>query len=182
MHAKHVIIINQLTKANESYGYDLIKGDFVAPLGKGMVSDMTITYSGEKIDAWHFNSKANVKFSNAGDGLIVFQKNKETSEYKSAYQAPLSGYVKERDITNGRNGIGTAQTGNADSNNNYYFRIRTVLGSDGSVESAYYGKIYGEFPNFTYYLNPTPNDRNVEFDTSKNLFKITDRDEEVSEP
>ena len=52
---------------------------------------------------------------------------------------------------------------------NYFFRVRTVLDEHGNVKSALYGKIYGDFMQFTYYLNPTPNDHNIEFDPPRNL-------------
>lgn len=45
----------------------------------------------------------------------------------------------------------------------------------GNIISAQYGKIYGDFLAFTYYLNPSPNDRNVEFDPDQNLFGGRDR-------
>jgi hypothetical protein len=35
---------------------------------------------------------------------------------------------------------------------------------------------------FTYYLNPTPNDRNMEFDPKQNLFKDLKPMEEVKDP
>jgi hypothetical protein len=50
------------------------------------------------------------------------------------------------------------------------------------AERAHYGKIYGDFMNFTYYLNPTPNDRNVEFDPKRNLFTNLKDDERVTMP
>ena len=65
---------------------------------------------------------------------------------------------------------------------NYYFRVRTMLDVKGNVVSAHYGKIYGRFEfgrymhagslylkSGTYYFNPAANDRNIEFDRSKNL-------------
>ena len=67
-------------------------------------------------------------------------------------------------------------------NHNYYFRVRTVLDGNGNVKSALYGKIYGDFMQFNYYLNPTPNDRNVEFDPKKNLMENLGPLESVSEP
>jgi hypothetical protein len=48
--------------------------------------------------------------------------------------------------------------------------------------SANYGKIYGAFMNFTYYLNPTRNDRNVQFDPKRNLFTNLKDDERVTAP
>ena len=62
----------------------------------------------------------------------------------------------------------------------YFFRVRTVK-QEGQIVSARYGKITGDIgidPRdsktcmimFTYYFNPTPHDRNLEWDTKKNLF------------
>ena len=64
---------------------------------------------------------------------------------------------------------------------NYAFRVRTVLDERGQVAAALCGKIYDTieyFPvesktaklRFTYYLNPAPNDRGLEFDPEQNLF------------
>jgi hypothetical protein len=62
----------------------------------------------------------------------------------------------------------------------YFFRVRTVE-QDGKIVSARYGKIRGGIEvdprwsstcsvTLTYYFNPTPNDRNLEWDMKKNLF------------
>ena len=67
----------------------------------------------------------------------------------------------------------------------YCFRIRTERDENGKVKSSLYGKIYGD-PSFflegsdrwkqkicgisyLYYLNPAPNDRNLEWDRKTNL-------------
>jgi hypothetical protein len=71
---------------------------------------------------------------------------------------------------------------NRDVHHNYYFRVRTKLDENGNVVSARYGKIYGDFMQFSYYLNPTPNDRNVEFDPKQNLITSLKFDEGVSQP
>ncbi len=69
----------------------------------------------------------------------------------------------------------------ADKDVCYVFRIRTRLDEKGNLIKAYYGKIYGDFQihgrwkdgcnaiSFVYYLNPTPNDRNLEWDMKNNL-------------
>jgi hypothetical protein len=58
------------------------------------------------------------------------------------------------------------------------FRVRTEMDQQGRIVNAQYGKIYGPFKfaqgpkklvDFTYYFNPTPNDRNLEFDGEHNL-------------
>jgi hypothetical protein len=60
--------------------------------------------------------------------------------------------------------------------------VRTVLDEMGNIKSAHYGKIYGDFMQFKYYLNPTPNDRNIEFDPKRNLLKNLKAMEQVREP
>ena len=68
-----------------------------------------------------------------------------------------------------------------DKNRCYYFRIRSKFDDKGNLIEAYYGKVYGDFKigahidigldvvKFLYYLNPTPNDRNLEWDMKTNL-------------
>ena len=69
-----------------------------------------------------------------------------------------------------------------DPNKNYYFRVRTKVDDRGNIVSAHYGKIYGDFMQFKYYLNPTINDRNVEFDPKQNLITNLKPGEGVSAP
>jgi hypothetical protein len=59
----------------------------------------------------------------------------------------------------------------------YYLRTRVQLDADGDIISANYAKIYDNIRfdargtvSFWYYYNPTPNDRNLEFDPKRNLF------------
>jgi len=59
----------------------------------------------------------------------------------------------------------------------YFLRTRVKLDADGDIISANYAKIYDDIRfdargtvSFWYYFNPTPNDRNLEFDPARNLF------------
>jgi hypothetical protein len=65
---------------------------------------------------------------------------------------------------------------NQDAKAGYYCRVRSEILPNGET-NCLYGKIYGDFPAMTYYLNPTPNDRNVEFDPKRNLMKYFGRGE-----
>ena len=68
-----------------------------------------------------------------------------------------------------------------DENRCYTFRIRSRYDERGNLAEARYGKIYGDFKfeghldrgiisvRFLYYLNPTPLDRNLEWDMKGNL-------------
>ncbi len=73
-------------------------------------------------------------------------------------------------------------------------RTRQKLDEGGELREALYGKFHGaitvrgiarpELPTLTfiYYLNPTPNDRNMEFDPKRNLFTDLKVGEQVQEP
>lgn len=75
---------------------------------------------------------------------------------------------------------------------NYFFRVRTRK-EGGKIVSANYGKIDRDIDFdiinsdtallfFTYYLNPTPNDRNMEFDPKRNLLTGLKESEAVTNP
>jgi hypothetical protein len=75
----------------------------------------------------------------------------------------------------------------------YVFRVRSVTNEMGIVTNAYFGKFSsdieyggasakGSYLKFTYYLNPTPNDRNLEFDPKRNLFTDLKPTEQVTSP
>jgi hypothetical protein len=151
-------------------GFDFMAGDWVAPYGKGIDTDIIFTA--------HLNQRAEndadytltVSFPKAGDGIQKFtvQDSEKGSGLRSPHEASAVGYQAQWVQTRSRK-PGQPETGTLDPNRNYIFRVRTALDHQGNVVSARYGKIYGDFMQFTYYLNPTPNDRNIEFDPKQNL-------------
>jgi hypothetical protein len=72
----------------------------------------------------------------------------------------------------------------------YYLRTRVKLDEAGRIVSANYGKIYEDIRfdarygtvTIWYYFNPTPNDRNLEFDPARNLFPQSMRGANVANP
>lgn len=71
----------------------------------------------------------------------------------------------------------------------YFLRTRVKLDADGDIISANYAKIYDEIRfdargtvSFWYYFNPTPNDRNLEFDPARNLFPQSMNGANVANP
>jgi hypothetical protein len=71
----------------------------------------------------------------------------------------------------------------------YFVRTRVKLDEKGEIASANYAKITSPIHfdprgrvDFTYVFNPTPNDRNLEFDTSKNKFGDLKFEERVVNP
>jgi hypothetical protein len=57
-----------------------------------------------------------------------------------------------------------------------------VLDENGNVKNALYGKIYGDFMQFKYFLNPMANDLNIEFDPKRNLLGGLQSVEQVGDP
>jgi hypothetical protein len=189
MYVKGVEVL--LPKPNQAFGYDLEKGDLVAPYGNGTVSDLVFKVTGYYNDWKDYDGILTLQFSNEKDGIQPFEKVLTAgSMLHSDYFAPESGYFPDWKWHKSRKQLEDSRAAIVDTrcdNRNYYFRVRTILDEQGDVKSALYGKIYGDL-NFggasedgsflkisAYYINPTPNDRNIEFDPEKNLFGGRDR-------
>jgi hypothetical protein len=171
---------------NKPIGYDFEIGDWVGPYGKGGNSDILFTAHFDKQTNGESDYTLTVSFRNSGDGIQEFQapalaQNGPYSELRSSQEAPADGYQSKWIQTDNR-GPGHPIETNRDSNRNYYFRVRTKIDDRGNIVSAHYGKIYGDFMQFKYYLNPTPNSRNIEFDPKQNLMTNLKSDEGVSAP
>ena len=170
---------------NDPCGFDFEVGDWVAPRGTGKTADTVFNIAGSYPSYKEFDATLEISFPNDGDGIIRYEGAQHVgSELKSDYEAPEGGYLEELNLSNrAKPGQTTAEWINeSKSGSNYYFRVRTVLDEQGNVIRANYGKIYGpfEFGRYknaeklylkggTYYFNPAVNNRNVEFDRSKNL-------------
>jgi hypothetical protein len=173
-----------LPTTDQALGFDLVVGDFVNPRGHGKSADVIFTahVSDRSEDDYDFGLA--VSFPNQLDGIVPFHPDSylSGSALRSPYDAPLTGYQPTLIVKRSRR-PGEPEVSNYDPRRHgYFFRIHTVADSTGKLISANYGKIYGDFMNFTYYLNPTPNDRNVEFDPKHNLFTNLKPEEQVTEP
>jgi len=167
--------------------YDLEKGDWVEPYGEGTISDFVFTITREARVKYlseygrdHTSSGATIEISvsNDGDGFIpypVAEKDRHRG-LRLPYQVVPNGYepvVKKHKIHPPNERTRT----NIEKDMNYFFRVRTIKDEMGKIVSAHYGKIHGDFVfdslgtwiTFAYYLNPTPNDRNVEFKRKSSL-------------
>ena len=152
-------------------GFDLLTGDWVAPHGKGRNKDFVFTRNLSFKSNLDYEGKVTLAFSNPGDGIQMFQPSEieKTSSMKSPHEAPQEGY--ESMLTRETSAHpGQSSKYEYEPHRIYFFRVRTVLDDSGNVKSANYGKIYGDFMQLRYFLNPTPNDRNIEFDPKRNLF------------
>lgn len=199
MFAKHLKGC-RIPEMDSPCGYDLEAGDWVAPFGKGKTSDILFAIhreevKGEKpyggwLDPHPYEgvvSQMDVEFPGAGNGIIPVLLPEDTFRH-FLRTAPESGY--EPRLT--RKGYYACPSDDEaeergwmpNQDRCFYLRVRTQLDEKGNVVSAHYGKIYrdfkveahpgteGGFGDFSYYFNPVPNDRNIEF--GENLFKNLD--------
>ena len=167
----------------ERVGFDLVEGDFTHPNGRGKVADLIFAPDVEDRGNDDYDMKITVTFSNAKDGIVPFAVRPPLngSVLRSPHQAPETGYLAEWMVWRSRQPK-VPESSNYDPDTHAYFvRVRTVVNGKGDIVSANYGKIYGDFMNVTYYLNPTPNDRNVEFDLKRNMLRLKE-DEEIAAP
>lgn len=169
---------------NEPVGYDLMIGDWVMPNGKGVFTDVIFTGKYDKKDRNDFDYKLTVSFPKPDDGIQEFtvSEAEQGSGLRSPHEAPTNGYRTEVVKTMSHHPGQGAKDDMNDPNRNYIFRVRTAKDHEGNIVSAHYGKIYGDFMQFSYYMNPTPNDRNIEFDLKQNLLVGLDALEQVTAP
>jgi len=169
--------------AEKPIGYDLEVGDWVPPYGKGNSADIFFTAHFEKRAENDWDYKLVVSFPKPGDGIQPFSLSdlEKASALRSPHEAPEGGYKPEWIKTRSRR-PGEPSTYGSDANLSFFFRVRIVLDDKGNVKTANYGKIYGDFMDFQYFLNPEPNSRGIEFDPAKNLLKQLGPDEHVNVP
>lgn len=181
LHAKHVLLVRDDLQDGQPYGYDLFAGDFVAPHGKGVVSDFVLTYTRQVTDTFNYSWTLDISFSGEEDGLIPVNFETTDSALVSDYEAPAEGYVNQWTLHQSRAGVFDPPKGNIDKWRSYYFRVRSFVDPEGNA-AGHYGKMYGEFPAGVYYVNPTLGDRNVEWAVRRNLLRSLRVPERPTDP
>jgi hypothetical protein len=189
----------QAPSYDQTYGLDLMKADWVSPYGKGEVADFLVRVdcvfgevpaSGARV----YDATCKIEFPNEGDGLQEVRCPWPVRAAESLLHLPR--LAPEDGYSNKWEAIVYAREGRYHrpwrEDDNYYFRVRTQKDEGGKIVHALYGKIYGPIEfwistngpllKMTYYLNPTPNDRNLEFDPKRNLFTDLNIHEEVYRP
>jgi len=174
----------QLPQKKIKYGFDFQKAELVKPHGSGEHADIFLMCSGEQQgkNSLNFTKNLTIASSNPHDGFIR-EKKDSFSMLCSEHVAPEDGYLQEIKLSIRRTSEEILEQIEISNDDYVVFRTRTKE-ENGQRIQANYGKIYGEIwygissnecagarVSLLYYFNPTPNDRNLEFDGKNNLFK-----------
>ena len=147
--------------------YDCFVADWLPPYGKGKVPDLefSMNQNGRNQEIPYILS---IRFMNPNDGFMritekyatqmVIREAPEALSLINSIDLPIySDYTK---LYN-------------QSKQKYVFRVRTQQSNEGEVISAFYGKLYNAFKlhirdsgidiSFFYFLNPSQNNRNLEY-------------------
>jgi len=171
------------------FSYDLLKAAWLPPIGDGEHADIVFETMPREVfgDAEvpgrpQFRGKAYkervvAKFPGIDNGIVEVKPNPNAT--LMIRNAPESGYGTSCELWHSVDGCYQHHE-STDKNRHFCFRIRTRRNEKGEIVESYYGKIYGDIGpvsdkknlygvTFLYYLNPTPNDRNLEWDRKTNL-------------
>lgn len=181
-----------IPELGKEFGFDLVVADWMPPHGKGRNADMYFTHTQKYDDPRNFVATLKVRFPGEDNGLVPAPRvPQQGSALRLDHNAPSDGYQSAFDFKTAALPPDNMIHTSVRDDMNYYVRTRTVKDAEGRIVSCNYGKIHGDFKfdvretrriYFTYYLNPTSNDRNVEFDPTRNLFQDLPLGEEVQDP
>ena len=178
----------KIPKPGTPIGLDLMACDWVAPYGKGEAADLLLMYSITDGDN-EKTEKLEISFPNKGDGLYrksCFRESLYRTDYNAStdsgdYKPTLEFHrkVKYKLITSGwgkgeKEEIVVSQKAFSDDEF-LVLRTRTKLDENGDVSSCHYSKIIGPIQfiggklSFQWFMNPTPNDTNLEEDPNRRL-------------
>ena len=165
-------IVAKLPKG-ETLGFDCMKGDWIPPYGNGVVPDFTFLYQSDYNGTFGYLTNSLLVATGGGGGYITYRCD-SFSEMWSTYDARETGYRSEIQYRHARTPEKIHIDVTIPKDTYLVFLSRVEKDQAGRVLAAHYGKFcqfeYGEdykkpgfgFVKFTYYFNPTPNDRNLE--------------------
>ena len=162
------------------------KKEFLDSIREFYETDVDYNYQDAvQLSAGHWQGKIQITFPNADEGITEVKDGFHSySELTMPHEAPENGYQKDwsREEDNAGARLTSSEIG-------YFLRTRVKHDEKGKIVSANYSKIVTDFNfdprgrlEFSYLFNPTPNDRNLEFDPKKNLFKNLEFREEIRKP
>ena len=178
-------------------GFDMTVNDWISPYGSGAHADIEICYQWDGSEGDSYNgSTLEIRFPDEKAGCYTFHyPYDETCGYQNSFISPyhaeptnmfstqlsFSETIKLEKYPVGDRIFRCLERNHMKKGTGYIFRTRTRFDENGNLIGAHYGKIYppngdliwrgrkGTFLTFQYYLNPTENDTNLEYDPNQNL-------------
>ena len=155
---------------HQTKAFDCVKVDWLPPHGEGEFADMVFSLKRCIVNGQP-HALFDVSFSCQDDGIMRIKEpySKLGMYIREAPREPQ--LIPSITFLMPLDANGCPIFPNAE---NYIFRVRTKRAPNNEVVSAYFGKLYDAFVfnvkrhegiyfRFEYYLNPTPNDRNLEY-------------------
>ena len=175
----------------EPIGFDMEKGDWIAPHGNGRIADFFLEATRSVRSDDDFESDFKITFPERGDGFVTFEQVIRGTPFTSAMvgpqEAPIADYETslEREIDHRP---GESFLGSSNPDKHYILRVRTEMTEDGEIVEAAYARIEGDFRfspavrrdapsvGFVYFFNadPDPENRSLEY-SGENLLAGYDK-------
>ena len=175
---------------NEWCGFDMEVYDWTAPYGKGVHADLEVFHKWDGKDRTEYTgSHLTIRFPDKEAGCYPFyyehREKYDAWRLKSPYHADIhAAYTSSLEFYEKKHpGAKRLDSHLFPNGTGYIFRTRTRFDEKGKLVGARYGKIYqphssllyfwvdGARIRIPYYLNPTENDTNLEYDMQHNLIK-----------
>jgi hypothetical protein len=152
-------------------GFDCKTRSLVSPYGTGEVSDFMLTYSSNGKQRLNLEKRITIKFPE-DCGFIKLPKDL-FSQFPSLHEAPEDSYTQELTFEFARTPTAILKDEGLQDSEYFIMRSRVKRDKNGKIVSATYGKFYrfafdesddGKtgYLLLQFYVNPTPNDRNLE--------------------
>jgi len=136
----------------------------------------TFSFDEGKVRYGNWTHSVTYRFPNKGDGIVLSPQFWPYCKLTVPQKAPEDGYSPELTLKEEVRQVYKLSTlsnyREKLQNNGMFLRVRTQLDKDGNVVSAHYAKLVspqGAGNGFKFFYNPTPNDRNLEYDLKTNL-------------
>ena len=166
-----------LPKTSGEFGFDLMMDDWIAPYGDGKVADFYVQRDASPSND-QITVKSSIVFKGEGNGAYIRKKVKTTSDFTTDYEADTNGiYQTCLPLRHYPAPKYPRYTYSAIVQEDEYIVMRTRVEKNekGEIIKAYYSVMLGRVrieKNFywlIYYINPTPNDPNLEAALRRNV-------------
>ena len=179
MYAHYPIERRKLPKENGRYGFDLAEFDWLPPHGRGKELDFYVIRDYHALTEAGTFTVGMVEFER-GCGYYI-AKNNGCKGLQTAYHADTNAIFKSSMQVLCEHRKGSHEYDYplplVDKDSHIVLRTRVKYDENGNMVSANYSRILGEFsvmPSVSVsesIFNPTPNDTNLEFDSTRNLYQ-----------